>query len=132
MGLSRLCRLACINTDSDKPELKIEYANYAKTTCDPDTLTRFGWPEIALNVGVICRYMAEFLSEKYPAREEDTEQYYNSAAEFFALAAGMEDKNNNNAPTLSAKALAELQDLGYGASRPAQQVNSLQPSTPQT
>jgi TPR repeat protein len=113
LGLSRLCRLACIATEDDNPDQKTEYANYIRITCDPDTITRFGWPEIALNVGVTCEHMGEFTAKNsFP--EKIVREHYNYAAQYFALAAKMEDIHHNDAPALSAKALSNIQERGYG------------------
>ena len=115
LALSRLCRQACIATED--AALKEEYATYARITCDPETIARFGWPEIALNVGVVCEHMAEF-ADKASSLQTTKEEYYGFAAQFFSLAAAMQDVNKPTAPALCTEALAKIQELGYGIDRP--------------
>jgi hypothetical protein len=129
LALSRLCRLACIATEDDKPEIKAEYANYARMTCDPDTILRFGWPEIALNVGVICDYISNYAA-RHHLPEEAVREYAESAASFYSLATKMKDINDTNAPALCAAELAKLQERRHSIGKVPTLKNTPEPPHP--
>ena len=61
LEITKIAGSACIAASNLRS--KREYSGYVIGTCDQDTVLRFQRPEIAYNVGTVCEYMADFVSQ---------------------------------------------------------------------